>query len=397
MNQLIAPSKKRITSIDLLRGIIMVIMALDHVRDFLHAQAMTGDPTNMQTTTPQLFFTRWITHYCAPIFVFLSGTSIYLQGLRKTKKELSIFLIKRGLWLVFAEITILTLGWTFNPLYNLLFIQVIWAIGISMVIIGILIRTSYNVILITGLLIVFFHNLLDYPEAARNQQVGFWWNFLHHARFSIYEIFPNHFALILYAFVPWTGVMCLGYCLGKFFNPNVTVEQRRKKLLQLGSLTILFFIVIRFINLYGDPAPWSVQRNAVFTFLSFINVTKYPPSLMYISMTIGPALIALALFENVKNKVSDFFTVFGRVPFFYYILHLFLIHGLTVLGFYLSGYGSKDIVSSNIPFLFRPASFGYSLKIVYLIWIFVIIILYPLCKWYNKYKSTHNKWWLSYI
>jgi uncharacterized membrane protein len=397
MNQLAASSKTRITSIDLLRGIIMVIMALDHVRDYFHAQAMTGDPTNLETTTPQLFFTRWITHYCAPVFVFLAGTSIYLQGLKKSKAELSIFLIKRGIWLVFAEVFIVTLGWTFNPLYNILIIQVIWAIGISMVIMGVLVRLSYTAILSIGLLIVFGHNLLDYPEAARGGNVGFWWDLLHHGHFSFYTIFPNHFAIILYPFVPWTGVMCLGYCFGKLFGPGIDRERRRKILLQLGSGIILFFILLRFINRYGDPAHWSVQRNGVYTFLSFLNTTKYPPSLMYLCMTLGPAIVALALLENVQNKLTAFFTVFGRVPFFYYVLHLFLIHILTVIAFYASGYGAKDIVSQNVPFLFRPPTFGFSLKIVYVIWLFVIFTLYPLCKWYSKYKSTHNKWWLSYV
>jgi uncharacterized membrane protein len=397
MNQTTDVLKTRITSIDLLRGLVMVIMALDHVRDYFHVQAMTGNPTDMSTTTPLLFFTRWITHFCAPVFVFLSGTSIYLQGLRKTKAELSLFLLKRGLWLVFAEFFIIALGWTFNPLYHTIILQVIWTIGISMVIMALLVRLPFAVILIIGLVIVCGHNLFDYSEASPGFKSGFIWDLVHHGEFRFYKIFGEHYLMILYPFGPWVGVMALGYCLGKFFEPGVTGQRRRRELYQLGFGIIVFFIFLRFSNTYGDRDHWEVQRNGFYTFLSFLNTTKYPPSFLYLCMTLGPAIIALAVFENIRNKAASFFMIFGRVPFFYYILHLFLIHGLLVICFYLSGYGAKDIVPDSSPFLFRPTNFGYSLKIVYLIWISVVLILYPFCKWYNRYKGSHKQWWLSYL
>lgn len=389
--------RHRINSIDLLRGIIMVIMALDHTRDYFHITASTDSPTNLATTTPFLFFTRWITHFCAPSFVFLAGTSAYLLGLKKTKKELSAFLIKRGLWLVLAEILIVTLAWTFNPFYNLLILQVIWAIGISMILLGVLVSLPYSVLLAIGLVIAFGHNLLDYPEAARNGKVGFWWDLMHHAFFSPYPIFSNHTVFVVYAFLPWTGIMLLGFCFGRLFESRFSPAQRKRLLLVIGSGAIVLFIMLRLINAYGDPAHWSVQRNATYTLLSFLNVTKYPPSLMFICMTLGPAIVLLALLENANNGMSNVFRVYGRVPFFYYVLHLYLIHLLTVTAFFLSGYGAHDIIPRSTPFFFRPDHFGYSLLAVYGVWLLVLIILYPLCRWYNRYKSVHHQWWLSYL
>jgi uncharacterized membrane protein len=397
MTKLTAVAKHRITSIDLLRGIVMVIMAIDHVRDFFHIDASTGDPTNMATTTPQLFFTRWVTHFCAPTFVFLAGTSAYLSGIKKTKPELGAFLIKRGLWLILVEFLVMSLAFTFNPLYNVFILQVIWSIGISMVLLGLIIRLPFNVIFTIGLLIVCLHNLLDYPEAELRGKVGFWWDLFHHGRFAMYTIIPNHFLIILYPFVPWFGVLCCGYCFGKLYEKTTAPEARRKTLMQIGFGLIILFILLRFINTYGDPVPWSAQRNGVYSFLSFLNTTKYPPSLMYLCMTLGPAILSLAFIENLQNKLTDFFIVFGRVPFFYYVVHFFYIHTLCVVAFFVSGYTLKDIIPKSTPFLFRPDDFGFSLPGVYAVWFFVIITLYPLCKWYNKYKSTHYQWWLSYV
>jgi uncharacterized membrane protein len=391
-----APLSNRITSIDLLRGIIMMLMALDHVRDYFHNDAMMHDPLDLQTTTPILFFTRWITHYCAPIFVFLAGTSAYLSGLKKSKKELSRFLITRGLWLIFIEFAVVTFGWTFNPFYNMLAVQVIWAIGMSMLILGLLVWLPFPVILGVGLFIVFGHNMLDGPEAVRNGDVGFWWDLLHHGGFKQYEYTSGHAVLVIYPFVPWAGVMAAGYCFGKLFEPSVDAAWRKKVLLYGGLGLIAFFVLLRFSNAYGDPNTWSSQRSLGYTVLSFINTCKYPPSLLYLSMTIGPALIFLALTESTQNRSASVATVFGRVPFFYYILHLYVIHLLVVVAFYLSGYTSADIVS-DAPFLFRPPQFGFSLWAVYAIWILVLIILYPICSRYNTYKSTHKSWWLSYL
>jgi uncharacterized membrane protein len=395
MNQLTAV-KKRVQSIDILRGIVMIIMALDHVRDYFHNDAFQHDPLDPATTTPTLYFTRWITHFCAPTFVFLAGSSAYLIGLRKTKAELSSFLIKRGLWLILIEAFVITLAWTFNPLYNAVIFQVIWAIGISMVFLGLAVRLPYGVIFAIGALIVLGHNMLDYPEAARKHEVSFIWDLLHDSRFDTYTFAPRHILIIAYAFVPWMGLMFMGYCAGKLFAPTVDSAKRQKTLLLIGTGLIVLFVVLRLLNGYGNPLPWTTQRNGVATFLSFMNIHKYPPSLMYASITLGPAFIVLALLEHVQNRFTEFAKVFGRVPFFYYVLHIYLIHALTVVAFYITGYGAKDIVGQT-PFLFRPLTFGYDLWAVYLVWIGVILALYPLCRWYDRYKSTHTQWWLSYL
>ncbi|MGZ8553761.1 MAG: DUF1624 domain-containing protein [Chitinophagaceae bacterium] len=400
MQPTLSTGQKRIESIDILRGIAMVIMALDHVRDYFHLTGFTDDPLNLATTTPFLYFTRWITHLCAPIFVFLSGTSIYLQSLRKTKKELSAFLIKRGLWLIFAEFIIIAFAWTFNPFYNFIPLQVIWAIGISMVILGFAIRLPYHFILVMGLVIVFGHNLLDIPEAAPGFKAGFWWDLLHHGHFAAYPYMPGHFAVIVYPFVPWLGVMMLGYCTGIFFSPQFSAEQRRKIIFRLGIALILFFVIVRFINIYGDPVAWTVQKNGLFTFLSFMKVNKYPPSLLYLCITIGPALVLLSFMEKFKNGFTNIMVVFGRTAFFYYIIHIYLIHLLATIVFFAKGHSIQDALNSmqNLPFMFLIPGEGYNLPVVYGIWAFVIILLYPICKWYDKYKTRHKeKWWLSYL
>jgi uncharacterized membrane protein len=400
MQPSLTASQKRIESIDLLRGIVMVLMALDHTRDYFHIAANTDDPLNLATTTPILFFTRWITHFCAPIFVFLSGTSIYLQSLRKTKKELSGFLIKRGLWLIMAELVIISMAWSFNPFYNAIPLQVIWAIGISMVILGFAIKLPFKVVLVIGLLVVLGHNLLDITEAAPGFKAGFWWDLLHHGHFAPYEFAPNHFVLIVYPFIPWTGLMMLGYCVGIFFTPAFSMQQRKKIFTRLGIALVLLFVLVRFINIYGDPEAWTTQKNGLYTIMSFIKVHKYPPSLMYMCITIGPALLLLALIEKIKNGFTDKMVVFGRTAFFYYILHIYLIHLLCTIAFFTRGHSMQDAIGSmqNLPFMFQIPGEGYSLVIVYLVWLAVVISLYPLCKWYDKYKTNHKeKWWLSYL
>ena len=396
-------AQKRIESIDIIRGLAMVIMALDHVRDYFHLTANIDDPLNLATTTPLLYATRWITHFCAPVFVFLSGTSIYLQSLRKTKKELSSFLIKRGLWLIFAEFFIISLAWTFDPLYHIHPMQVIWAIGISMVVLGLMIlaRFPYKLILGLGLIIVFGHNLLDIPESASGFKPGFWWDLLHSGYFKLYPYAPNRYFMMVYPFLAWTGVMMLGYCAGVFFSSKYTEEKRRKTIQWLGLGLILLFVVVRFINIYGDPVAWSTQKNGVYTFLSFIKVQKYPPSLMYLCITIGPALLLLAYMEKIKNRFTNIMIIFGRTAFFYYILHLYLIHLLAMIAFFIrGGHTLEDAMNSmkNLPFLFVIPGEGYNLAVVYGVWAVVILSLYPLCKWYDKYKTSHKeKWWLSYL
>ncbi|HEY2349887.1 MAG TPA: heparan-alpha-glucosaminide N-acetyltransferase domain-containing protein [Puia sp.] len=392
-----AALNQRIYSIDILRGTVMIIMALDHVRDYFHQTASLDSPTNLLTTTPLLFFTRWITHFCAPTFVFLAGVSAYLSGRKKNTKDQCVFLLKRGLWLIFIEVAIVTLGWTFDPLYHVLILQVIWAIGISMIILGLMIWLPVNVILCFGLLIICFHNLLDYEEITRNGQVGILWDLMHHGNFEAIKFAPEHIFLLIYPYLPWTGIMLLGYGIGKIFTGSYSPGRRRKILFMSGSVFFLVFFILRSYNHYGDPVHWGMQRTQLFSWLSFINLTKYPPSLDYIALTIGVAMILLGFLDRVSNKSFAFIKVFGRVPFFFYVLHIYLIHTLAVVLFFIQGYTQKDIAPQHTPFYFRPDQFGFGLAGVYLLWFAVIMILYPLCKWYDNYKTTHIKWWLAFI
>jgi uncharacterized membrane protein len=395
--------KSRISSLDILRGLVMVIMALDHVRDFFYKAELSQaadaalDPTNMETTYPALFFTRWITHFCAPVFVLLAGTSIYLMGQRLSKNELSIFLLKRGLWLVMVEITIVTFSWTFNPLFNILILQVIWAIGASMMVMALCVRLPYKAIFGLGAMIVVGHNILDFPVFSDVKQ-NLWMQFLFSAKFSFHVYAPNHFFMIVYSFAPWTGVMLLGYCLGKLFTDGVDAAYRRKMLLRMGLGITVAFVVMRFVNIYGDPVPWAPQpRGMTYTFLSFLNLNKYPPSLLFLCMAIGLALLALVWVEKMQNRFTLIMNVYGRVPMFYYVLHFYLIHLTLVVVFFVQGFGSKDIISPNNPFFFRPNGVGFGLVGVYVVWISVVVLLFPLCKKFGAYKNSHKQWWLSYI
>jgi uncharacterized membrane protein len=398
MQRLTEPSgRNRIRSIDILRGAIMLIMAIDHCRDFFHFAGPLGDAENLATTSPFLFFTRWITHFCAPNFVFLSGISAYLAGTRRTPKELSAFLIKRGLWLTLVEVVFLTLALTFNPSYNFIILQVLWVIGLSMIILGLLVRAPLAVIGIIGGMIFFGHDILDYTQPPKDAAAGILLNIFFTARATMIPLGSNHFIFALYAVIPWTGVMLIGYVFGSLYTKSFNKERRKRILLITGISLVVFFIVLRLINSYGDPAPWSVQRNSVYTVLSFLRVSKYPPSLLYCCLTIGPALIILALIENVQNKFASVLTVYGNVPFFYYILHFYLIHIIDVILFFASGYHASQISDPKSIFLFRPVSFGFNLWIVYLIWLFVIAALYYPCRWFGMYKKTHTQWWLSYL
>jgi uncharacterized membrane protein len=383
-------TKSRIYSLDLLRGLVMIIMALDHTRDFFHFDAFGHDPLNVHTTSVYLYFTRWITHFCAPVFVFLAGTSAYLQSFRKSKKELSIFLIKRGTWLILIV--------TFDISYGLIGLQVIWAIGVSMFILGLMILLPYNLILAIGLIIVFGHNSLDYVEAKHTGAVGFWWDLLHHANFAVHPIYGDHSVLIIYAVVPWSGLMMLGYCFGKLFEPPIEYVKRKKYLIWLGISALVFFIALRIFNNYGNPYKWEKQSTGLFTFLSFMNVHKYPPSLLYMCATIGPALIFLAFTEKIKNKLTEIITVYGRVPFLYYLLHFFLIHLLCAMVFFMQGHTYAEGMKGAEGLKFILLDNGLHLWAVYLIWVGVVAVLYPVCHWFSNYKLKHKeKWWLSYL
>lgn len=397
MQTALTASGERIKSIDLLRGLVMIIMALDHTRDFFHKGAFGSDPLDLATTTPFLFFTRWITHFCAPVFVFLSGLSAWLQSTRKSKKELSRFLISRGLWLILVEIFIVTFGITGDIYYGFFVLQVIWAIGISMVILGITIWLPFPLLLSMGLIIVAGHNLLDFVEKNHTGAFPWWWSFLHIQ--TVLPLWGNHALGIFYPFLPWTGLMILGYCGGKLFT-RYDLQQRKKILLWLGVGILLFFVALRYTNLYGDPVPWSVQKNNLYTVLSFVNVHKYPPSLLYMSPTIGVALIFLALVKKTNGRLAKITIVFGRVPFFYYIIHFYLLHLVQVITFLGRGHSVAEGMAGEpgIPFKFVKPGEGFELTGVYIVWMLVVIALYPVCKWYDRYKTNHReKWWLSYL
>ncbi|WP_172406568.1 DUF1624 domain-containing protein [Pedobacter sp. AJM] len=385
----------RILSIDILRGIVMIVMALDHTRDFFHISAVTGNPLDPATTTGVLFFTRWITHFCAPIFVFLSGLSAYLSAQNKTPAIAGKFLIKRGLWLIAVEIVIVSLGLTFNPFYHFIILQVIWAIGWSMILLGLISRLSYKTVLIIGLILVFGHNILNLLPVPQNPTWAMILKVLFTAFGTVLPISDHHLVGVFYAILPWTGIMFIGYAIGSWYKKGYDGARRKRNLILTGCLTTLLFLALRWINFYGDPAPRKEYLDLFRNMLSFLNVSKYPPSLQYICMTLGPAMLFLAFSERLKNIGSRIFAIYGSVPFFYYILHFYLLHTFLVIAFFATGFTGKDIV--QIPFYFRPVNFGFNLIVVYLIWFSVAALLYLPCKWFKRYKQTHRQWWLRYI
>jgi uncharacterized membrane protein len=390
-------NKGRITSIDLLRGLAMIIMALDHTRDYFHADAFVYDPTNLQKTTVLLFFTRWITHFCAPVFVLLAGTSAFISGQKKAKKELSLFLLKRGLWLVFLELTVVNFAWFFNIHFSYFGLQVIWALGVGMICLSGLIYLPKKAILFTGLVLVAGHNLLDNFHVSGNSLEAFGWGILHERRLFT---FGNVNIRSAYPLLPWIGLMALGYCIGNIFIAGFNPAKRKRILIYLGSASVLLFIVIRFINIYGDLFPWAQQSSYIFSFLSFINVTKYPPSFDFLLITVGPALLFLAFTEKSSNRITKIISIYGRVPLFYYLIHIYVIHLLAMLAAVLTGYKWTYMTSftHGIHFVPNLKGYGFSLGIVYLVWIAVVVSLYPICKWYDGYKTKHKeKWWLSYL
>lgn len=387
---------RRIDSIDALRGLVMVLMALDHVRDYFHLGSMQHDPTDLETTTPALFFTRWITHFCAPVFVMLAGTAAFLYGHKTGRRDLSVFLLTRGLWLILLELTLVRLGWTFNPsLSSPFMLQVIWAIGGSMVVLSLLVWLPWKAVGALGLAIVCLHNLLDgIPQDGTESPFTYLLWAVWHRPLPL-ELGQAHF-FTLYPLLPWIGILCCGYALGSLYT-GCTAQVRQKRLVQLGLLVLLVFVVLRGINWYGDPQPWAIQKNPLYTFLSFVNTEKYPPSLLFACMTLGPALCLLALLEHAHGRANRFLVAIGRVPLFYYVLHLYMAHGAAVLVFLLTGGSLTDINYAQNPFSGLPDTFGFSLPVVYGVWIGIVLILYPLCTAYGnlKKRSTWRGW--SYL
>lgn len=385
---------KRILSIDIVRGLVMVIMALDHVRDFLHFSALTHNPTNLATTTPAIFFSRWITHLCAPTFVFLSGVSVYLAIKRSDISNRRNFLLKRGLFLILLEFTIINFALWFDVEFRILILQVIAAIGAGFIVLSFLLKVSPRVLGIIGLVIIFTHNLLQLAPASGSSFV----NVLRNVLFTpgIQQVSPDFMFLISYPLVPWIAIMLLGYSFGRLFEKPA--EARSKALAWIGVGGLLLFIALRMVNTYGDPSPWSEQKNTLFTMLSFVNVTKYPPSLLFILLFIGMALVLLWFSEKLPRKLQEVLAVYGRVPLFYYLLHLWLIRLALFVMVFVQGFEWKDL--SFAPFqLGRPtAPSGIGLAGVLVVWLMIVAILYPVCKWYGNYKMNHSeKKWLKYL
>ena len=387
---------KRIESIDLLRGMVMIIMAIDHVRDYFHYDAFMYSPTDLSRTNVGLFFTRFITHYCAPVFVFLAGTSSYLHGLKRSRSELSFFLLTRGVWLVLIEIFAVGLFRTFNLAYTFSSLQVIWAIGLSMMALSVIIYMNRALILLTGLLLILGHNALDAVHVNGNGFLAFLWSILHDEK---HFTFGRFLIYVHYPVLPWLGVMVLGYYLGSLYAPGYDARQRKKILRLLGVGALGLFVILRLDNWYGDAAHWSLQKNAVFSLLSFLNVTKYPPSLLYVLITLGPALILLGTMEKRLNSLTRKIVTFGRVPMFYYLAHILLIHILAVAVALITGHSGMGILNNAVNSIPELKGYGFGLATVYVVWAAIVLLLYPLCKWFERYKRNHQSeyWWLSYV
>lgn len=385
----------------------MVIMMLDHTRDFVHSDAFVFDPTDLAKTYPLLFFTRWITHFCAPAFVFLAGTGAYFQGLRgKSKLELSRFLLSRGLWLIVLELTVVRLLIFFNAHYQVFFafLQVIWAIGWSMIALAGLIHLRLRTLVVTSVGMIALHNMLDAIRVTSwagpgSPVPGFWaslWKFLHEPGTIFPFGYPGPAVQVLYPLVPWIGVMGAGYAFGSIYR--MTGAERKRVLLRLGGALTACFILIRAINIYGDPSPWVVQRTPTMTALSFLNVSKYPPSLLFLLMTLGPAIIFLAAVDGrERSPFARALITYGRVPLFFYLLQWATAHGLAVVASLLAGkpasYLFSDLGFGPPP----PHGFGFGLGAVYLLWALGVLMLYPLCRWFAGVKARRHDWWLSYM
>ena len=380
----------RIVSVDLLRGIIMIVMALDHVRDYF--SPFPWDPTDLSQASAGLFLTRWITHYCAPIFVFLAGTSawLYRRNSGCSMRHLQYFLVTRGLWLVLIEITLISFFWQFG--YHGMILQTIWSIGWSMVALALLLYLPLPVVLAIAFAMIFGHNALDGIHAQDFGPYALVWAIAHEFYFD--QVTPNFFVAVGYPLIPWIGVMAAGYGFGALLE--LDRERRDRWLVSIGLGLIALFLVLRFTNLYGDARLWAPNpRGFLYSALQVLNTSKYPPSLQYLLMTIGPALVLMPLLERWRGAIADRVAVFGRVPFFFYVLHLPLIH-LAALIWTEIVFG-KSTLGDFFHNEFAP---GYtpSLLRAYLVWVAVIVVTYPLCARYAAYKRAHKeKWWLSYL
>jgi uncharacterized membrane protein len=384
--------KERINSIDVVRGLIMVIMTLDHSRDFLHYAG--NPPLNLQSTTVFLFLTRWITHFCAPTFVFLSGVSACLAGQRRTKTELTAFLLKRGLWLILSDLLIISLIFSFDVEYHMLILEVLWATGFGMIILALLLRAPVQVIGAVAIILFFGHDLLNYFVLPKDGVFGALTKLFLSALGAFIPLSQGRAIIVLYACLPWAGALLLGYGFGSLFTTGADPNKRKAILRFSGIAAILLFIALRLCNRYGDPSPWSPQRDGIFTLLSFINTTKQSPSLLFLLMTVGPVLLLLSFTERSTGRVAVFFKVYGGVPYLYFIIHLCLLRVINIILAILLGYPLK---SDGSPIVWQVKGFGIPLWSVYVAWASVVLCLYFPCRWYSRYKQSRAHWWLSYL
>lgn len=387
----------RMTSIDMLRGLVIVVMALDHVRDYVMSGSMQ-DPTADPSTGPLLFATRWITHFCAPTFVFLAGVSAGLMARRKSPSSLARFLALRGLWLIVLEVLVVSTASSFAPMgidelggRTYVGLQVIWAIGASMFVLSGVQYLGPRACLAIGVVIVFGHNLLDavWPAGTAGTPAPLW--IVLHAR-HVYAVGP--FSIYFsYPLLPWIGVMLVGYGSASVFQGPAKL--RGNRLMRIGIGLLLGFVLARAFDIYGDPHEWHLDsHNIAATVMSFLTTTKYPPSLLYLLMTLGPAAIVCAFAERWHGGISDVMVRFGRAPLGFYVAHLYLIHAGAVLLGIAQGFAAQQFLTH---YRYFPKGYGLGLGGVYLFWIAVVGILYPFCRWVTSVKARRTDWWLSYV
>ena len=387
----------RIASVDLLRGLVMVIMAIDHVRDFVHSGAMNFRPDDLTRTTAPIFFTRWITHLCAPSFMLCAGLGAFLKFERDgSASKLSWFLFTRGVWLVLLEVTFVRLAFFFDFSYDLVFLLVFWVLGLGMIALSVLIHLPHRVLLAGSIAVIAMHHLVDQVQAADFGASGWLWNLLHQPGL-VRQADPT--IVVGYPAIPWIAVIVLGFTAGRVFR--LPAERRRVLLISTGTAMTVAFVVLRWLNVYGDQRPWSPQSSSLFTVLSFLNTSKYPPSFLYLLMTLGPALVFLGMFERTRPTERHPLLVFGRTPLFYFVAHLALAHA--------AGIALTWLTYGRAPFLFMPpptvgsprdafpADYGWDLWVVYLVTFVVVTALYPVCLWLARLKAARRHWWLSYL
>jgi uncharacterized membrane protein len=389
----------RVASIDLLRGLVMIIMALDHVRSYLNFDSLVFSPTDMARTTPPLFFMRVITHLCAPTFIFLAGTSVFFVAQRKSLKDTSFFLLTRGAWLIVLQFTLIRFAWNFDPAFHYNSSNVISTIGFSMIALAALIHLPLKVVFAIGMVMVAGHNLLDGVSFEEGTAADVIWSVLHVRK--LYVLSHGYAILVLYPIIPWVGVMALGYCFGHLYGADYAVAQRRRIILQMGVGALVLFFVLRGLNLYGDPVPWSHFEQGSTTVMSFFNVQKYPPSLLYLCLMLGISLTILGLIDGKVLKGARPIVVFGKVAMFYYVVHIATIHLVAMVAAVLSGYSWQTMIfneSNNLASPVLKGRFGFSVAGTYLLWIGIVLFLYQFCNYWNAFKIRHkDKWWVSYV